>query len=72
MIFDLLWNRNPPLTKVFCVLTVFLAALVHIEPNAESKMYLIRGKEHELWRYITTVFYQGKFSLKFILRGAIS
>ena len=67
MLFDLLWNDNPPITKFLFVMTIFLALIVTVEPELESKMFLLKGKEGEVWRYLTNLLFMGKLSARLLL-----
>lgn len=71
MLLDLLWNEHPPITKFFFLLSTALGILVNLEPDMESKMYLIRGNELEAWRYFTNILYAGKISMKFFVGWTI-
>ena len=68
MLLELIWNDNPPVTKFVYILVCCLAIAVKLEPDLENKMYLMRGSEFEVWRYLTAVFYDGAFSVKFLMK----
>lgn len=68
MLLELIWNDNPPVTKFVYIVVCSLAIAVKLEPDLENKMYLIRGSEFEVWRYLTTVFFDGAFSVRFLMR----
>jgi len=68
MLLELIWNDNPPVTKFIYIVVCALAVAVKLEPDLENKMYLMRGSEFEVWRYLTAVFYDGAFSVKFFMR----
>ena len=67
MILELLRN-SPPITISVLFVSTFLSILVHMDEDLETKMYLIKGREHQYWRYITNVLFMGQFSLHFLLR----
>ena len=66
MFLNTLVGNLPPITIGILGTSVFLAIMVHIDPALELKVYLIKGKEAEIWRYFTTLLYMGKFNLNFL------
>lgn len=67
MLLDLVWNDHPPVTRFLFSLSMLVGLLVSIEPELETKMYLMPGCEIEVWRYVTNLMYGGKMSMRFLV-----
>lgn len=62
----------PPITRVLVIFSILLSLLVYLEIVAETSMFLIRGRETQIWRYFTHLFYYGSLALGPIVKLVIT
>ena len=53
----------PPITRILVLFSIILSLLVYLEIVPETSMFLIHGRETQLWRYFTHLFYYGPLAL---------
>lgn len=68
MVLNTLLGNLPPIATVILSVATVLAVATHMDQSIEIKIYLIKGRETEIWRYFTNILYFGKFSLSFLFQ----
>ena len=58
----------PPITRWYFISITALSMLVYLKPKLETKMYLIKGREYEIWRYFTNILYTEHLSIMMLFK----